>query len=49
MEQAIWSELGKVREQVQEVPNLYTLCEHLHEIRRPKRDNCQDCEVLLGR
>ena len=31
MEQAIWSELGKVREQVQEVPNLYTLCEHLHE------------------
>ena len=31
MEQAIWSELGKVREQAQEVPNLYTLCEHLHE------------------
>ena len=31
MEQAIWSELGKVREQVQEVPNLHTLCEHLHE------------------
>ena len=31
MEQAIWSELGKVWEQAQEVPNLYALCEHLHE------------------
>ena len=31
MEQAIWSELGKVREHAQEVPNLYTLCEHLRE------------------
>ena len=31
LEQAIWTELGKVREQSQEVPNLYTLCEYLHE------------------
>ena len=31
LEQVIWSELGKVTEQVQEVPNIYTLCEHLHE------------------
>ena len=29
--QVIWTELGKVREQSQEVPNLYTLCEQLHE------------------
>ena len=31
LEQVIWTELGKVREQSQEVPNLYTLCEHLNE------------------
>ena len=31
IEQAIWSELGKLREQAQEVPNIYTLCEKLHE------------------
>ena len=31
LEQVIWTELGKVREQSQEVPNLYTLCEHLSE------------------
>ena len=31
MEQAIWSELGKLREHAQEVPNLYTLCEKLYE------------------
>ena len=31
MEQAIWSEMGKLREHAQEVPNLYTLCEQLHE------------------
>ena len=30
LEQVIWTELGKVREQVQEVPNLYTVCEELH-------------------
>ena len=27
----IWTELAKVQEQSQEVPNLYTLCEKLHE------------------
>ena len=27
----IWSELGKVEEQAQEVPNIYTLCGELHE------------------
>ena len=26
----IWSELGKVREQAQEAPNIYTLCEKLY-------------------
>ena len=31
LEQVIWTELSKVREQSQEVPNLYTLCEQLHE------------------
>ena len=31
MEQAIWSEMRKLREHTQEVPNLYTLCEQLHE------------------
>ena len=31
MEQAIWSEMGKLREHAQEVPKLYTLCEQLHE------------------
>ena len=31
MEQAIWSEMGKLREHAQEVPRLYTLCEKLHE------------------
>ena len=31
LEQVIWSELGKVKEQAQEVPNIYTLCEELHE------------------
>ena len=31
LEQVIWSELGKVEEQAQEVPNIYTLCEELHE------------------
>ena len=30
LEQVIWSELGKVKEQVQEVPNLYTVCEELN-------------------
>ena len=31
LEQVIWSELGKVKEQAQEVPNIYTLCEELRE------------------
>ena len=31
LEQVIWSELGKVKEQAQEVPNIYTLCGELHE------------------
>ena len=31
LEQVIWIELAKVREQSQEVPNLYTVCERLHE------------------
>ena len=31
LEQVIWSELSKVKEQPQEVPNIYTLCEELHE------------------
>ena len=30
LEQVIWSELGKVREQAQEVPNLYIVCEELN-------------------
>ena len=30
LEHVIWSELSKVREQVQEVPNLYTVCEELN-------------------
>ena len=29
--EVIWSELGKVKAQAQEVPNMYTLCEELHE------------------
>ena len=31
LEQVIWSELGKVKEQAQEVPNLYQMCEQFHE------------------
>ena len=31
MEQAIWSEMGKLWEHAQEVPRLYTLCEKLHD------------------
>ena len=31
LEQVIWSELSKVKEQAQEVPNIYTLCGELHE------------------
>ena len=31
LEQVIWSELGKVKEQAQDVPNIYTLCGELHE------------------
>ena len=31
MEQASWSEMARLREHVQEVPGLYTLCERLHE------------------
>ena len=35
LEQVIWAELGKVKQQAQEVPNIYiyihTLCEELHE------------------
>ena len=31
LEQVIWSELSKVKEQAQEVPNMYTLCGELHE------------------
>ena len=31
LEQVIWSELSKVNEQAQEVPNVYTLCGELHE------------------
>ena len=31
LEQVIWSESSEVREQAQEVPNIYTLCEKLHE------------------
>ena len=30
LEQAIWSELGKLKEQSQEIPNLYTLCGELY-------------------
>ena len=30
LEQVIWSELGKVKEQSQQVPNLYTLCGELY-------------------
>ena len=43
LEQVIWTELGKVREQVQEVPNVRSLTR----IKRLKRDNWQDYEVLL--
>ena len=31
LEQVIWAELGKVKEQAQKVPNIYTLCGELHE------------------
>ena len=31
LEQVIWAELSKVKEQAQEVPNTYTLCGELHE------------------
>ena len=31
LEQVIWTELGKVKEQAQEVPNLYHMCEEFHE------------------
>ena len=31
VEQVIWAELSKVKEQAQEVPNIYTLCGELHE------------------
>ena len=31
LEQVIWSELVKVKEQAQEAPNIYTLCGELHE------------------
>ena len=37
LEQVIWSELGKLKEQSQEIPNLYTLCEELHKNQNPKR------------
>ena len=30
LEQVIWAELGKLKEQTQEVPNLYTVCEELN-------------------
>ena len=40
LEQVIWSELSKVREQAQEVPNIYTLCEQLHE-----NQNSQDKQL----
>ena len=30
LEQVIWSELGKLKEQSQEIPNLYTLCGELY-------------------
>ena len=31
LEQVVWTELGKVKEQAQEVPNLYLMCEQFHE------------------
>ena len=31
LEQVIWAELGKVKEQSQEVPNRYKMCEQFHE------------------
>ena len=34
LEQVIWTELGKVRDQTQEIPNLYTICEKLRENQR---------------
>ena len=31
LEQVMWAELGKVRDQTQEIPKLYTICEKLHQ------------------
>ena len=45
----IWSELGKVREQVQEVPNIYTLCEQPHENQKSQERQLTDCETLLDK
>ena len=39
-EQVIWSELGKLKEQSQEIPNLYTMCEELY-----KNQKSQDKQI----
>ena len=49
MEQAIWSELGKVRNRYKK-SRIYIPCVSIFmRIRSLKRNNGQDCEVLLGR
>ena len=44
LEQVIWSELGKLKEQSQEIPTLYTLCEELH-----KNQKSQEKQILVLR
>ena len=44
LEQVFWSELGKLKEQSQEIPTLYTLCEELH-----KNQKSQEKQILVLR
>ena len=47
LEQVIWSELGKMKEQTQEIPNLYTVCEELNKNQKSQESRFRVCEALL--
>ena len=48
LEQVIWSEFGKLKEQAQEMPNIYTLCEELHENQKPQEKQLSGLRSFAG-
>ena len=47
MEQVMWAELGKVRDQTQDVPKLYALCEKIQQAQQ-SRENQHCVETICS-